>query len=356
VTSGAPKLRVLVVEDSPLMRHLLVHIVNGDSEMEVVGEASDGREAVTLAGRLRPDVILMDIILPGMDGLGATQTIMHEFPTPIVLITAAYDPRDKTKTFEALASGALTVLSKPQGPGTHGFADEVANLTITLKLMAQVKLVRRHRSRQAHEPPSLSRAPRTVTSDQPIEAVAIAASTGGPAALATVLAALPESTPVPILVVQHITPGFHDGLVTWLNGVTPLSVRLAEHGAWLRSGEVLIAPPGRHLGVSQEGRVDLSPDPPISGHRPSATYLFDSMTRAYGDRALGVILTGMGDDGVAGLRTLKGAGGVVMAQDQATSVVYGMPREAAILGVVDRVVPVELIGPTLVHLLNGGNR
>lgn len=354
MTSDAPKLRVLVVEDSAVMRHLLVHIVNGDSGMEVVGEASDGREAVALAGRLRPDVILMDIILPGMDGLAATQAIMHEFPTPIVLITAAYDPRNKT--FEALASGALTVLSKPQGPGTHGFADEVGNLAITLKLMAQVKVVRRRRSRQARATSSLSRAPRTATGLQLIEAVAIAASTGGPAALATVLAALPESTPVPILVVQHITPGFHDGLVTWLNGVTPLSVRLAEHGAWLRFGEVLIAPPGRHLGVSRKSRVDLSLDAPIGGHRPSATYLFESMTRAYGGRALGVILTGMGDDGVAGLRTLKGAGGVVMAQDQATSVVYGMPREAAVLGVVDYVVPVELIGPKLIHLLNGGNR
>lgn len=354
MTPGDSKLRVLVVEDSPVQRHLLVHIVNGDSEMEVVGEASDGRAAVTMAGRLRPDVILMDIVMPGTDGLEATRTIMRESPTPIVLITSAYDPRDRTKTFDALASGALTVLPKPTGPGTRGFADEVADLTITLKLMAQVKLVRRRAFGQSKQAPAPSRAPRTP--GEPIEAVAIAASTGGPAALATVLEALPESTPAPILVVQHITPGFHDGLVEWLNGITPLTVRLAQHGTHVRSGEVLVAPPERHLGVSPEGRVALSLDPPISGHRPSATYLFSSVTRAYGKNALGVILTGMGDDGVAGLRTLKEAGGVVLAQDQATSVVYGMPREATVLGIVDHVIPVGLIASTMVNLMNGGRR
>ena len=356
MTSEAAKLRELVVEDSPVTRRLLVHIVNGDSEMEVVGEAGDGREAVEATDRLRPDVILMDIGLPEMDGLAATRTIMHDFPTPIVLITAAYDPRDKTKTFQALASGALTVLPKPKGPGTHGFAEEIANLTITLKLMAQVKLVRRRRSRQQPEisPPTRSR--RAGTDERPIEAVAIAASTGGPAALAAILAALPGSSPVPILVVQHITPGFHDGLVTWLNDVTPLTVRIAEDGAPLHAGHVLIAPPGGHLGVSRSGHVALSPGPPISGHRPSATHLFESVALAYGPGGLGVILTGMGHDGVAGLKALKDAGGVVVAQDQASSVVYGMPREAVVLGVVDHVMPVELIGNTLIQLLNGGKR
>lgn len=335
---------------------LLVHIVNGDSEMEVVGEATNGVEAVRQAGRLRPDVILMDIGLPQMDGLTATRTIMHDSPTPIVLISAAYDPRDEAKTFEALASGALTVLPKPQGPGTHGFAEEVANLTITLKLMAQVKMVTRRRSspRKKSLPPVPSG--KGSRKGEPIGVIAIAASTGGPAALATILAALPPSLSVPILIVQHITPGFHEGLVTWLDDVTPLSVRIAEHGAWPRPGQILIAPPNRHLGISRGGQVKLSLDPPISGHQPSATYLFDSVAKAYGSRALGVILTGMGDDGVAGLRTLKESGGVVLAQDQATSVVYGMPREAANLGVVDHVVPVELIGTTLVHLLNGGKR
>lgn len=184
--------------------------------------------------------------------------------------------------------------------------------------------------------------------------VAVAASTGGPAALATILAALPESTPIPILVVQHITNGFHKGLVDWLNSVTGLAVRLAEHGQRLHPGEVLVAPPDVHLGVSRGGRVALSEDSPIRGHRPSATHLFRSVTQAFGAGAVGVVLTGMGDDGAAGLKSLKEAGGIVVAQDEASSVVYGMPREPAVLGIVDHVIPLDLIGPTLTHLLNGG--
>lgn len=353
---GASKLRVLVVEDSPVTRRLLVHIVNGDSEMEVVGEAGDGDEAVVLTGRLAPDVILMDIVLPGMDGLEATKTIMHDCPTPIVLISAGYDPTDSRKTFDALASGALTVLHKPHGPGTHQFAEEVANLTITLKLMAEVKLVRRQGSSRARPSSPVSGARATPLPGEPVRVVAVAASTGGPAALATLLGAMPESIRVPLLVVQHITPGFHSGLVAWLKSVTPLAVRLAEEGHVLRPGEVLVAAPERHLGVSSNGRVALSPDPPIGGHRPSATYLFRSVARAYGSGAVGVILTGMGDDGAAGLRSLKQAGGTVVAQDQASSVVYGMPREPVVLGLVDQVVPLDLLGPTLTDLLNGGRR
>jgi two-component system, chemotaxis family, protein-glutamate methylesterase/glutaminase len=289
-----------------------------------------------------------------MDGMEATRAIMHESPTPIVLISADYRPGDSEKTFNALASGALTVLPKPQGPQRQRFADEVANLTMTLKLMAEVKLVRRRSPGASGVPPSpRPAAPRL---NEPVRVVALAASTGGPAALATVLAALPESIPIPILVVQHITNGFHKGLVDWLNSVTPLAVRLAEHGQPLHPGEVLVAPPDLHLGVSRGGRVALSEDSPTRGHRPSATHLFRSVTQAFGAGAVGVVLTGMGDDGAAGLRSLKEAGGVVVAQDEASSVVYGMPREAAVLGIVDHVIPLDLIGPTLTHLSNGGRR
>jgi two-component system chemotaxis response regulator CheB len=355
VTSSVAKLRVLVVDDSPVARRLLVHIINGDSEMEVVGEASDGDEAVAMAGRLEPDVILMDIVLPGTDGLAATRTIMNTRPTPIVLISSAYRTSDARKTFEALASGALTVLPKPTGPGTQGFAEEVANLTITVKLMAEVKLVRRRRG-PGTAPAGDARTMAAIPTVEPVEVIAIAASTGGPAALASVLAALPGSMRAPILVVQHITSGFHQGLVSWLDSVTPLPVRLAEDGQPIRRGEVLVGPSGKHLGVTRAGRVVLSADAPMGGHRPSATHLFRSVAQAYGPRAIGVILTGMGDDGAAGLEALRRAGGIVVAQDEATSVVYGMPREAAALGVVNHVVPLDLIPATLTELMNGGKR
>lgn len=330
------RLRVLVAEDSPVARQLIVCILNGDPELQVVGQAKDGLEAVELTARLRPDVIVMDVTMPAMDGLEATRTIMAHTPTPIVLVSASYEPDDVNRSFEALEAGALHLLPKPSGPGAPSFADDAAELTTTAKLMADVKLVRRTRSAQA------SRARRALgTPGRRAKVVAIASSTGGPAALATILGSLPADMPAPILVVQHITIGFHQGLADWLDSVSPLSVRLAQDGQPLRGGEVLIAPPDAHLGVTTPATVALNPGSPIGGHRPSATHLFRTVAEAFGDGALGVVLTGMGDDGVAGLRPLKAAMGRVFAQDEATSVVFGMPREAIAGDVVDHVLPLD---------------
>ena len=184
--------------------------------------------------------------------------------------------------------------------------------------------------------------------------VVIASSTGGPAALATILSSLQGGMSAPILVVQHITVGFHQGLAEWLDSVSPLSVRLARDGQPLRGGEVLIAPPDSHLGVTTLGTVALSASPPIGSHRPSATHLFRTVAEAFGDGALGVVLTGMGDDGVAGLRALKAARGLVFAQDEATSVLYGMPREAVAQGVVDNVLPLDQMARSIAAACTGG--
>jgi len=343
------RLRVLVVEDSPVARRLLVHILGSDSELEVVAEAENGVQAVELAGRHRPDVIVMDVLMPTMDGLEATRRIMETAPTPIVLVSAGYDG-GMDPSFEALEAGALTLLAKPRGPEVEGFAQEATALTITVKLMADVKLVRR---RQRTPKAALQPAATPAAARRPADVVAIASSTGGPAALATVLGALPETTPVPILVVQHITPGFHVGFADWLDRISPLRVGLARNGLALQAGEVLVAPSDVHLGVTSKGTVALSADRPIGGHRPSATYLFTSVARAFGDRACGVILTGMGDDGAAGLRVLKEAGGMILAQDEATSVVYGMPREAIALGVVDHVLPLDQLVGAVIASWNG---
>jgi two-component system chemotaxis response regulator CheB len=213
--------------------------------------------------------------------------------------------------------------------------------------MAEVKLVRRQAAARAGPPPRPRPAAAPAPAPRQVDIAAVAASTGGPAALATILGALPGAAPVPILVVQHIASGFQQGLVAWLDSISPLSVRLARAGEPLRAGEVLVGPPDVHLGVTGGGRVALSTDPPIGGHRPSASYLFRSVARAYPGSAIGVVLTGMGDDGVAGLRALKDAGGLVLAQDEATSVVYGMPGQAVATGVVDRVLPVDRIAGAL---------
>jgi two-component system, chemotaxis family, protein-glutamate methylesterase/glutaminase len=353
VSGQRRKLRVLVAEDSPVARLLMVHILNEDPEIEVVAEAADGHEAVLLAARSRPDVIVMDVMMPTTNGLEATRTIMTQMPTPIVLVTATHDPDDRM-SFNALQAGALVLLAKPPGPQASTFGQEAAAFRMTVKLMAEVKLVRRRAPRQPVPAPAAPLAPPSTRRGRTVEIVAIAASTGGPAALASILGTLPATTPVPILVVQHITAGFHQGLVDWLDSVSELEVRLAVDGEPLRAGHVLVAPADKHLGVGGHGRVSLSSDPPIGGHRPSATHLFRSVASRYGSGAVGTILTGMGDDGVAGLRTLKEAGGLVLAQDESTSVVYGMPREAAVLGVADQVLPVSQMARALTSTWNGG--
>jgi len=331
----------------------MVHILNEDPDIEVTAEAADGQEAVYLTARCRPDVIVMDVVMPVMNGLEATRTIMSETPTPIVLVSSSYDPAGGM-SFDALKAGALVLLAKPPGPQAETFGQESAGLRMTVKLMAEVKLVRRRPAHQPAPAPARPPGPPAPAATRAVEVVAIAASTGGPAALATILGRLPPTTPVPILVVQHITAGFHQGLVDWMASVSTLEVRLAQDGEPLRAGQVLFAPAEAHLGVDGRGRVALSADPPIGGHRPSATHLFRSVAERYGGGAVGTILTGMGDDGVAGLRTLKEAGGLVLAQDEATSVVYGMPREAAVLGVVDQVLPVGEIARELVSAWDGG--
>jgi two-component system, chemotaxis family, protein-glutamate methylesterase/glutaminase len=350
VSSRDRRLRVLVADDSSVARRLLVHVLDGDPGLAVVGEAADGRQAVQETARLRPDVLVMDVLMPHMDGFEATRRVMEATPTPIVLVSAGYEPTDVTRSFEALHAGALTLLPKPRAPQAPGFADDCASLTVTVKLLADVKLVRRR-------PPQPARparpAPARPAGERRVAVVAIAASTGGPAALATLLGGLPERVPVPVLVVQHIASGFHQGLVDWLASVSPLPVRLAADGQPLLPGEVLVAPDDRHLGVTASGRVALSDDPPIGGHRPSATHLFRSVAEAHGPGAVGVILTGMGADGVAGLQALKALHGTVLAQDEATSVVFGMPGEAVAMGLADRVLPVTEIAGAIGQTWNG---
>jgi two-component system chemotaxis response regulator CheB len=354
MSDNGRRLRVLVADDSPVARRLIVHILSSDPRLRVIAEAANGDEAVELATSHRPDVIVMDIVMPSTDGLEATRRIMEVLPTPIVLVSAVHDATDLNMSFQALQAGALTLVAKPSGPEASTFLQDTAALTVTVKLMADVKLIRRRPAGRSDSESAVTRPVAAAGSrTQPVEIAANAASTGGPAALATILSGLPASVPVPIVVVQHITPGFHEGLVEWLDSSSPVPVRLARGREPLRGGEVLVAPPDVHLGVTRGGRVALSYDGPIGGHRPSATHLFETVADAYGASAVGAILTGMGVDGTAGLRLLKDAGGLVLAQDEATSVVYGMPRKAASLGIVDQILPVDRIAGALIAACNG---
>jgi two-component system chemotaxis response regulator CheB len=320
---------VLVAEDSPTARALLVAILAGDPELCVVGEARDGVEAVALTQKLRPHVITMDLRMPRLDGFEATKEIMITAPTPIVIVTASAAQGEVEVAVHALRAGAVYVLPKPEGPGSPDFARSAAQLVSIVKAMARVKVVR-------HWRPRPERPPRVVVAGRPRgPLVAVAASTGGPATLQQLLGALPADLPAPLLVVQHITRGFTAGLAAWLNTVSGLHVKLAEEGEPLLPHTVYLAPDDRHLGVTAEGRVAVSAEPAVGGFRPSGTYLFESVARSHGPAVVAVILTGMGDDGVAGLQAVRRAGGRILAQDEASSVVFGMPGAAVAAGLPD---------------------
>lgn len=343
------RIRVLVVDDSPTARLLLVSILRADPEIEVVGEAADGVEAVELVKKLRPDIVTMDVQMPRLDGFAATKRIMLEAPTPI-LITTAVDPRAVSVSLEAVRMGALAVHAKPGDPRAPGFDEEATELTRQVKAMARVKVVRhiRHEAPPAAIPPAPSRA---VLRDSSVGVVAIATSTGGPAALHLILAALPAAFPVPILVVQHISRGFSAGFASWLDGASQLRVKLAEEGESLLAGTVYVAGEDRHLGASPARRVHLSSAPEVGGFRPSGTPLFQSVAAAYGSGALAVILTGMGCDGVEGLRSIREAGGRTIAESEATAVIYGMPGAAVQAGLADFVLPLDQVVTALAGLV-----
>ncbi|MBV9123414.1 MAG: chemotaxis-specific protein-glutamate methyltransferase CheB [Planctomycetes bacterium] len=340
--------RVLIAEDSPTVRELLVEILGSDPDLQVIGQAKNGVEAVALTQKLKPDVVTMDIQMPLMDGLQATQEIMATTPTPIVIVTASYEHRAVEISLETMRAGALTAVQKPQGVAAPDFEEKARQLITTVKNMAQVKVVRRWRPTQPTPAPPPRPGPRKMRG----RIVAIATSTGGPAALHQVLAQLPARFPVPILVVQHICQGFTAGLAAWLSSVCPFPVKVAEEGELLTAPKVYLGPDDRHLGVTARNTITLSSVPAVGGFRPSGTTLFESVARVFGSSTVAVIMTGMGEDGVAGLKAVRQAGGYIIAQDEKSSVVFGMPGAAVAAGLPDQVLPLDGIAPRLLELVS----
>lgn len=345
----APAVRVLVVDDSPVARELLVYLLNSDPALTVIGVVADGEQAVEAAQRLRPDVITMDIHLPRLDGYAATRMIMETCPTRIVMVTASPLTHEVAASFRALEAGALAVLAKPAGPGHPEHAQLTEELLRTVKLMAEVSVVRRWRRAEA----AFGAAPRAPVpapaAGAALRLVAIGASTGGPLALHTLLARLRRPFAAPIVVVQHISPGFVAGLVEWLGRGCGRAVRVAEHGELARAGVVYLAPDAAHLTVRAEGgvaRIALSDAPPEHGARPAVAKLFRSVA-AFGPRAAGVLLTGMGRDGAQELKLMQEAGALTIAQDQGSAIVNGMPGEAVRLGAARHVLAPEAIAGLL---------
>ena len=343
------RIRVLVVDDSPTSRLLLVEILRADDEIEVVGQAADGLQAVEMVKRLRPDIVTMDVHMPRLDGFGATKRIMVEAPTPI-LITTSVDPRALSVSLEAIRMGALAVQAKPGDPLASGFDEEARELVRQVKAMSRVKVVRHYELEPARVP-AANASFATALHEVPPEVVAIAASTGGPAALHRILTTLPEEFPVPILVVQHISRGFGPGFASWLDKASPLVVKVAAEGETLRPGTVYVAVDDHHLCVSPSRRIRLSTAAAVGGFRPSATVLFESVAAAFGSRVVAVILTGMGQDGVEGLRAIRRAGGRTIAESEATAVIYGMPGAAVRAGLADFILPLDEVCVAMAGLL-----
>lgn len=345
--------KVLIVDDSATARRVLGEIISADPNLEVVGFAQDGHEAIAMTKQLKPDVITMDIHMPGMDGLEATKEVMIESPTPIVIVSANPGARQVENTMQALRAGALTVLLKPVGPQAANFSALSKELVSTLHAMADVMVIR-HR-RRCVPPPETRTNPPSQTQISSVSGrlrvIAIVASTGGPPALAKVLGQLPADFPVPIVVVQHIVPSFLPGFTSWLDSVVPMRLEIASDHQRMQGATIYVAPPGRHLGVTATLRLRLSDAPPIDGFRPAGSYLFASLADSFAKDSVGVILTGMGRDGVDGLKQLRLAGGYTVAQDESTSVVYGMPRVAVEEHAADAVVPLDQIGNHLLQLV-----
>jgi two-component system chemotaxis response regulator CheB len=345
------RVRVMVVEDSLVVRQLLVHIIASDPRLVVAAAVSSAEEALREIGRVRPDVISMDIRLPGMDGLEATRRIMAEHPTPIVVIASSIEDSSLKISMNALRAGALTVVEKPVGLSSDGYAAMASTICTQLYIMSQVPVVRQRSFAPWREAAAPRREPEWSAMRPSI--MGIAASTGGPPALAKVLGALPPDFPMPILLVQHMGAPFMEGFASWLNGLVSLEVRLAQDQEIPKPGQVYVAPGDRHLLLSSAGTLKLSAEPPLGNQRPSATMLFQSMAHSLGRRGLGVILTGMGEDGAQGLVELRQAGGYAVAEDESTAVVYGMPAAAARMGGVNVSLPLDLIAPRILRLTRG---
>lgn len=338
-------IRLLIVDDSFLMRQLLSDLLAGTADIQVVGEARDGEEALALFRRLSPDVVTLDLEMPKMDGLRALAEIQREGCTPVIVVSA-YSQKGAQTTLKALEMGAFDFVPKPSGTISLDIGKVRDELIAKIIAASQS---REPRMKSVERGVRRTQLPRLATSGETI--VAIGASTGGTRALAEILPRLPATLPAPVVVVQHMPPGFTASLAERLNESSRLRISEAAQGDFLRPGEVKIAPGDRHLMVTTERRVQLTQDPPQWGVRPSVDRMMTSVAEIYGPGTVGILLTGMGHDGARGMKAIKESGGMTIAQNQETCTVFGMPQAAIKAQCVDAVLPLYEIPGAIVSML-----
>jgi two-component system chemotaxis response regulator CheB len=338
------KIRVLIVDDSAFMRKVLEEIISSDSRMEVVGQARDGREAVSMSASLQPDVITMDINMPRMDGLEATQLIMTQYPRPI-LIVSSESREGASSTLRGLELGAIDFVSKPSSGIDLDMKKVKDELLRKLRMAAKVRVVRTATLgiRVNRQEPVVATRPQNTVSNAggKFPLIVIAASTGGPATLMNLIPNIPRDFPGAIVLVQHMPAAFTSQLSVQLAEVAAIRVKEAEHRELIRPGVLYVCPGSHHLRISSGGQIALDDGPRISGYRPCADVTLESAAAYAGSYAIAVVLTGMGGDGARGVQAVKAAGGWALAQDEATSVIFGMPAEAIRTGAVNQVLSIQ---------------
>ncbi|MEC4806028.1 MAG: chemotaxis-specific protein-glutamate methyltransferase CheB [Jaaginema sp. PMC 1079.18] len=342
-------IKVLIVEDSPIATLILQRMLNAAPQIQVVGTATTGVEALAMLERTQPDVICTDLHMPKMDGLEFTTEVMATYPRPILVISTSVQDEDTHHVFELLQAGAVDIFPKPRTGLTADYEKIKDELIHKIRILSGVKVMTRRRKLPLIAKPTVSGIPLNATPrTSTVKAVIVGASTGGPQALQTIFSAIPKNFPVPIIAVQHISAGFLQGFLDWLNNHCSLTVQIAESGQFPTPGQIYFPPEKRHLEIDNQGRFCYSDMPPYLGHRPSVTVTMQSMARYYQKSLLGVLLTGMGRDGAEGMQGIKNNGGWTIAQDQNSCVVFGMPKEAIALNAAQQILPLDAIAPALI--------
>jgi two-component system chemotaxis response regulator CheB len=343
-------INILIVDDSATEAQLLKHLFEAEKDLHVIGWAKNGTEAAELTAKLKPDIITMDILMPMKNGFEATHHIMTKTPTPIVVISSAANDKTLNTTFLALEAGALSVLEKPDAPSSVNYEQKRKKIIDTVRSMSQIKVIKRRFYKPASKPNLLKN--KKIKAGK-FEIIAIGVSVGGPQALKTIFSKLPSDFPIPIVVVQHMTTGFLFGFANWLNQHCSIRIKIAENNEELMGGTIYFAPDSTHLKINRAQNklfVNLVKSPPVSGFCPSATVLLQSVAKVSAEQAVGILLTGMGNDGAQGLLELKNAKGHTLIQDQESAVVFGMAGVAQSLNAVDEVVQLDKFADYLISL------